>query len=423
MNKSRYAFTGPEGSHPNYDEGKIVPCELPDLLSTFSGGEISSFKEWFACKRPKILKFYEQCIFGTSPLQEKVHCQKAGSEQVNTIKGIRAQRYDLYLSDRNIRLTQFVVFTPLNLKGPVPAFLGPNVLGNQSLTRLFSLPLSNAWTYPRPSLGIDDSGHATVDSAGVHSTRWPLEMIIQRGYAVVSFHNADFFPDKRDGRSESVQPLFDAYSDIPFTWGAIAAWAWGMSKVLDCLKEINSVDEKRVIATGHSRLGKASLWAAASDARFAGVIANESGEGGCAISRRKFGERVSDIVTHFPHWFTTGYQSFVNAEETMPVDAHCLISLLAPRPVYVASAEDDLWSDPVGEFTGLKEASVVWKLAGITDNEPDYGERPRVNMPLPGTLSYHVRSGGHDITPYDWQQFLTFADKFINQKSLTEITG
>lgn len=104
----------------------------------------------------------------------------------------------------------------------MPAFLGPNVLGNQSLTRLFYLPISIVWTYPRPSFGIDDAGHATVDSAGVPITRWPLEMIIQRGYAVVSFHNADFFPDKRDGRAEIVQPLFDAYFDIPFTWGAIA---------------------------------------------------------------------------------------------------------------------------------------------------------------------------------------------------------
>lgn len=413
MTTCRNIFPGPEGSHPNYDEGKVEPCELPDLLSASDGGDIPSFEEWLACKRPGILKDYEKSIFGTSPLQTKVHCQKAGSEDVNTVKGIQAQRYDLYLSDRNIRLTQFVVFTPLNVKGPVPAFLGPNVLGNQSLTRLFSLPLSGAWTYPRPSLGIDDTGHATADSAGVHSARWPLEMIIRRGYAVVSFHNADFFPDKCDGRSESVQPLFDAYSDIPFTWGAVATWAWGMSKVLDCLKDVDTIDEKRVIATGHSRLGKASLWAAASDARFAGVIANESGEGGCAISRRKFGERVSDIVKHFPHWFTSEYQSFANAEETMPVDAHFLISLLAPRPVYVASAEDDLWSDPVGEFTGLKEASVMWELAGKTDNESVYQEMPRTNMSLSGTLSYHVRSGGHDITPYDWQQFLTFADKFV----------
>lgn len=413
MNKFRDIFPGPEGARPNYDEGKVVPWELPDLLSTSSGERIFSFEEWFAGKRPEILQYYEKCIFGTSPLQANVCCLKNGSEQVHEIKGIRAQLYDLYLSARNIRLTQFVVFSPLKVNGPVPAFLGPNVLGNQSLTRFFPFPLSTAWTYPKPSLGIDDTGHATADSAGAHSSRWPLEMIIQRGYAVVSFHNADFFPDKRDGRPESVQPLFDGYPDTSFTWGAIATWAWGMSKVLDCLKEIDSIDEKKVIATGHSRLGKTCLWAAARDTRFAGVIANESGEGGAAISRRKFGERVSDIVTHFPHWFTADYLSFSNAEETMPVDAHCLISLLAPRPVYVASAEDDLWSDPVGEFTGLKEASVVWKLTGKTIDDPDYSEMPRTNMPLSGTLSYHIRSGRHNISSYDWQQFLTFADKFI----------
>ncbi|MFU0888290.1 alpha/beta hydrolase family protein [Kluyvera sichuanensis] len=413
MNKSSNIFSGPEGASPNYEEGKIVPWELPDLLSTFSGETISSFEEWLAVKRPELLGFYEKSIFGTSPFHARVYCLKVGPEKIDALRGIRAQLYDLYLGDRNIRLTQFIVFSPVNVKDSVPAFLGPNILGNQSLTRLFPLPLTSAWTYPRPSLGIDDTGHATAGSVGVHSMRWPLEMIIQRGYAVVSFHNADFFPDKRDGRSESVQPLFDVSSDPPFTWGAIATWAWGIIKVLDCLKYIEPIDEHRIIATGHSRLGKACLWAAAQDTRFAAVIANESGEGGCAISRRKFGERISDIVTHFPHWFTTEYQSFSNAEEIMPVDSHCLISLVAPRSVYVASAGDDLWSDPVGEFTGLKKASVVWKLAGKIDSAPEFDKMPRLNTPLLGTLSYHIRSGGHSITSYDWQQFLTFADRFI----------
>ncbi len=413
MKKNQNIFPGPEGSCPNYDEGKVSPYELPDLLLTAFGEQISSFDQWFSTKRPEILRLYEKNIFGTSPLQVKVNFLTAGPEKVDTIKGIRAQLYDLYLSDQKILLTQFIVFSPLNSREPVPAFLGPNILGNQSLTRLFSLPLSSSWTYPRPSLGIDVSGHATAESVGVHSTRWPLDMIIKRGYAVVSFHNADLFPDKSDGRPESVQPLFDTSSDTPCTWGAIATWGWGMIKILDCLKDIAAIDEQRVIAIGHSRLGKACLWAGAQDTRFAGIIANESGEGGCAISRRKFGERVSDIVKYFPHWFTAEYNLFSNTEENMPVDSHFLISLLAPRPVYIASAEDDLWSDPKGEFTGLREASAVWKLSRKIDRLPGYEAMPQTDKPLSGVLSYHIRSGGHDITPYDWQQFLYFADKFI----------
>lgn len=186
-----------------------------------------------------------------------------------------------------------------------------------------------------------------------------------------------------------------------------------MINVMDCLKDIDAIDEQKVIATGHSRLSKACLWAGAQDKHFAGVIANKSGEGGSAISRRKFGERVSDIVRHFPHWFNDEYRSFVDNEENMSVDSHFLISLLAPCAVYVASAEDDLWSDPKGEFAGLVGASKVWKLYGnIADLSP-YNEMPLTGKPLSEILSYHVRSGGHDITAYDWKQFLNFADKFI----------
>lgn len=413
MKKTSNIFYGPEGASPNYDEEKVSPYELPDLFLTVAGEQVSSFDEWFSVRRPEILSVYEKSIFGTSPLQARVSFRKSGPERVDATKGIRAQLYDLYLDDKNALLAQFIVFTPLNAKEAVPAFLGPNVLGNQSLTDLFSLPLSISWVYPRPALGIDATGYATVESVGVHSSRWPLDMIIKRGFAVVSFHYSDLFPDKPGGRPESIQPLFDVSSNRAYSWGAVATWAWGMIKVMDCLKDIDAIDEQKVIATGHSRLGKACLWAGAQDKRFAGVIANESGEGGSAISRRKFGERVSDIVRHFPHWFNDEYRSFVDNEENMPVDSHFLISLLAPRAVYVASAEDDLWSDPKGEFAGLVGASKIWKLYGnIADLSP-YNEMPLTGKPLSEILSYHVRSGGHDITAYDWKQFLNFADKFI----------
>lgn len=414
MKKITNQFHGPKGANPNFHEEKVNPYKLPDLFHSISGKVISTFEEWNLERRHEILKLYEDYIFGSSPVNASVSFKKSGREKVNIKTGICAQLYNIFLNQSNTLLTQFVVFSPLNTKDPVPAFLGPNVLGNQSVTDLFSLPLSTSWVYPRPELGIDDSGHATLASIGAHSSRWPLEMIIKRGYAVVSFHYADLFPDKPDGRSESIQPFFE-HSAISYSWGALATWAWGMIKVMDCLKYIETINEQKVIAIGHSRLGKASLWAGAQDKRFAAVIANESGEGGAAISRRKFGERVSDIVQHFPHWFNEEYRLFSNEEERMPVDSHFLISLLAPRAVYISSAEEDLWSDPKGEFSGLAEASKVWRLGDCVTGSSLYSEMPSVEEPLSGILSYHIRSGGHGITDYDWGSFLDFSDKFIKK--------
>jgi len=411
MNNRSNIYSGPEGSKANIDEARVAEYELPDILTSCTGVEITSFNEWLEVKRPEILSSYEQYIFGTSPVSASVSYVTLESEQENKKNGIRLQLYNMYLGDVKHPITQFVVFTPATLTFPVPAFLGPNFLGNQSITDCFTLPLATSWVYPRPSLGIDSTGHATASSIGAHRSRWPLTEIIRRGYGVISFHYADLFPDRADGKQNSIQkPVEDRTGNI-FSWGALSTWAWGMRKVLDCVASISRIDENKIIAVGHSRLGKAALWAAGQDPRFAAVIANESGEGGAAISRRKFGERVSDIVERFPHWFTRDYKMFADKEESMPVDSHELISLMAPRPVYIASAQDDLWSDPRGEFMGMAEAAKVWRLSDAEIKFPQ--TMPEVHQPVSGRLGYHIRRGGHDITQYDWIQFLNFSDKYI----------
>ena len=185
-----------------------------------------------------------------------------------------------------------------------------------------------------------------------------------------------------------------------------------MSRVMDYLEKETLIDEKKVILFGHSRLGKTSLWAGALDQRFSMVISNNSGCGGAALSRRRFGEKVSDITKNWSHWFAKNFQKYSENESSLPIDQHMLISLIAPRPVYVASASKDSWADPRGEFISAKQASKVYKLYGMQGIELyDY---PKVNTPIHQRIGYHLRDGKHDVTNYDWIQYIKFANMHIN---------
>ncbi len=388
----------------NYDEAKVPPYTLPDPLLMANGERVTNARAWFENRRPEILRLFETNVYGRSPRRAGGMRSKVTSADVHAFnaKAIRKE-VSIYFSDDDAGpRMDLLLYVPKAAPKPVPVFLGLNFGGNQTVANDPRITMSEAWMRDGP--GVTDH-RATEATRGSAAGRWPIEKILDRGYAVATAYYGDLDPDYDDGFANGVHPLFYRRGQTrpdADEWGAIGAWAWGLSRALDYLETDRDVDPKRVAVIGHSRLGKTALWAGAQDQRFALVVSNDSGEGGAALSRRWFGETVKALNTSFPHWFCANYRKFSNDVNALPVDQHELIALIAPRPVYIASAAEDLWADPKGEFLAAKAAEPVYKLLGAGG--------------LGASIGYHVRPGKHDITEYDWDRYLTFADNHLKKR-------
>lgn len=359
---------------------------LPELLKMQNGETVSTPEQWKS-RRAELLEIFRSQVFGRNAVErpEKLSF-KVTETDAKAMEG-KATRKAVtisYSGQGGEGAIHLVLFVPNDRTKPAPAFV---LLCN------------------RPAENIDPTREKK-------SPFWPAEQIVARGYAAAAFLVADVDPDKDDGFKNGVHGIFDPKDKPrgPDAWGTIAAWAWGGSRVMDYFETDGDIDAKRVAVIGHSRGGKTALWCGASDERFAMAVSNDSGCTGAAIARHKKGEHIQQINKAFPHWFCANYKKYNGKDDELPFDFHMLIALLAPRPVCVASATLDTWADPDNEFLACVEASPAWELFGKKGVVA--AKIPAPEAPVEeGQIGYHLRTGKHDLTEYDWKCYMDFADK------------
>ncbi|MBN1441876.1 MAG: acetylxylan esterase [Planctomycetes bacterium] len=400
-----------------YLEEKVPAYTLPDPLASADGTKVETAAQWKENRRGEILELFRKHVYGRAPSRPEGLSFEVVDKEAKALDGsaTRKQVIVRFAAGRDEPAMEVLIYIPNGRRRPVPAFLGLNFQGNHSVHPDPGIRLGRSWMRPGRDGVVDN--RATEKSRGAARSRWPIEKILARGYGVATVYYGDIDPDFHDEFRNGVHPLFDDRSlerRPPDAWGSIAAWAWGLSRALDYLETDSDIDGRRIAVLGHSRLGKTALWAGASDERFALVISNNSGCGGAALSRRCFGETVERINRSFPHWFCENFKRYNGRESELPIDQHMLVALMAPRPVYIASADQDLWADPRGEFLSALHASPVYRLLGLEGLPAK--EMPPLDRSVEGTIGYHVRSGGHDVKDYDWERYMDFADRHLRAR-------
>jgi len=371
------------GSGFNYYEEKVPAYTLPDILTSEQGVKIVSADLWNNVRRPEIIEQFRKNVFGRVPTTQYQEKFKMASLDTHALDGTATQREIEIKIDADGKSLSFhlVLTTPNNGGHGVPVFL-----------------LIDPWFTENntPKWKANDE-------------YWPVKDAIKRGYGMAVFNAAELDPDNFDNFRNGIHEVLDIYPRPDDAWGTLAAWAWGASRCMDYLVTDKNVAHDKVAIVGHSRAGKTALWAGAEDTRFAMVVSNESGAGGAALARRRYGETVARLNSAFPHWYCSNYNKFSNNEDALPVDMHMLLALTAPRALYVDCADEDLWGDPHGSYLSLFYSLPVFKLLGmnsdLSENMP-----PLNKQVISGRVGFHIRDGAHNLLLRDWNQFMDFAD-------------
>ncbi len=412
---------GSDGESSDGDGGRQPilindPYGLPQPLISEDGTPIITARDWRELRRPETLQLFADQVYGNTPDDPFQGSYEALEIDENALGGTatRKQVRMVFTTTLGSLTAELLIYLPNQVEGPAPVFMGLNFRGNHTVDA-------------DPDIWLPASDPGNGFERGNRSRRWPVAEIIARGYGLATVYHHDLDPDDfNDSQQNGIHPLFyfDGQSrPAADEWGAIGAWAWGLSRALDNLLTDGDIDSDRIAVMGHSRLGKTALWAGAQDERFALAVSNDSGTVGASLSRREgepdvicpdpivinsCKEPVWFVSRIFSHWFADNFDQYQDNPSLIPVDQHQLIALMAPRPVYIASAEEDIWADPLGEFESGLYASPVYELLG----EEGLGatEQPPINSPIQSVIGYHIRDGEHDVTLYDWQRYMDFAD-------------
>jgi hypothetical protein len=390
----------------NYDEAKVGTYTLPPLLTLANGEPVRDAKAWTGKRRPEIVRLFEAHQYGRAPGRPKDMSFDVFDKGTPAMggKAVRKQVTIYFTADKDGPKEDMVIYLPPNSAKPAPLLLTLNFSPNAAIFDDPEVKLGEMWNRERKKVPATRGG-------GLGRMR--IDDLLAKGFAVAGIYYGDIEPDFLGGLPHGIRAKYLKAGQIEPArgeWGAIAAWAWGLSRAMDYLETDKSIDAKRVAIYGVSRLGKTVMWAGARDERFAMAIASCSGEGGAAVSRRNYGETIAHLTepTRYPYQFAANYATYAKQVDRFPIDAHMLVALMAPRPVFLQTGDGDVWSDPKGEFLAAVAAEPVYRLFG----KPGLGteQMPEAGKPILNAIAFHMHKGGHGTIPSDWPHFLEYME-------------
>jgi len=395
----------------NYEEDSVGNYTLPDVLTLPGGQPVADAATWTQKRRPELVKLFEEIEYGKMPPRPAnlhFHVFDKGTPVFNG-KAIRKQVTVYFTKDTSNHKMDILVYLPANAGKPVPLLLAISFVANCQAVDDPGIKMGDVWTRDGKKIKADQPGRLG---------KMNIDQFIDAGFGFATIYYGDIEPDFRTGLQYGIRSVYlkpGQATPAPDEWGAISAWAWGLSRAMDYFETDKQIDAKRVALQGTSRLGKTVLWAGAHDTRFKMVIASCSGEGGAAISRRNYGENIRHITdtSRYYYQFAPNYHSYADRVNSLPFDAHMLVALMAPRPLLLQTGDTDYWSDPKGEFLAAVAAAPVYRLLG--ENGPAAGTMPAAGdgSLMSNKLGYYMHKGGHGTIPSDWPLFVDYMKKYL----------
>jgi hypothetical protein len=388
----------------NYDEDKVGSYTLPDPLMLANGKPVHDARTWTEKRRPELVKLFEENEYGRSPGRPADMSFDVFDKGTPALggKALRRQVTVYFSKDKSGPKMDLLLYLPPDAKKPVPLFLQISFSANSNAVEDPGIKPGEVWGRDKKKIPA---------ASGRAFGRLNVLPFLEQGVGVATLYYGDIDPDFNGGAQLGVRKLYlkpgqsDPASD---EWGAIGAWAWGLSRAVDYFETDKGVDAKRIAIFGVSRLGKTVMWAGAHDPRIAMVIASCSGEGGAALSRRNYGETIAHLTepTRYPYQFCANYGKYAHDVDKFPVDANELVALMAPRPVLLQTGNKDFWSDPKGEFLAAVAATPVFHLFGKQGMESD--KMPDAGQAILNTIGYEMHDGGHGTVPSDFDVYRKF---------------